>query len=115
MRAVIAANDPADVAALFARMFGAAAIQCNSDQPSLSVGLSRFDIVTPARLAAEFGNAAPSGGGRSAFMAALTLRTRSLAQAAACLAKEGIPAETGAGRLLAPHDAAFGVAIEFRE
>lgn len=115
MRAVIAADEPTEVATLFARMFGAAAVHGNDGQPSLSVGLSRFDIVTPTRLAAAFGNAAPNGSGRSAFMAALTLRTRSLALAAACLAKEGIPAGTGGGRLLVPHDAAFGVAIEFRE
>lgn len=115
IRAVIAATEPGEVAALFARMFGADAVQGDGDQPSLSVGLSRFDVVTPARLAAEFGIAAPDGSGRSAFMAALTLRTRSLALAAACLAKEGISAEAGADRLLVPHGSAFGVTIEFRE
>lgn len=115
IRAVIASNRPGEVAALFSRMFGPAAIRGGDDQPSLSVGLSRFDVVTPARLTAEFGAAAPDGHGRSGFMAALTLRTRSLPVAAACLAKEGISAETGAGRLVVPHGSAFGVAIEFRE
>ncbi len=115
MRAVIAADDPAVIASLFARMFGQEAVRGEGDKTSLSVGLSRFDLVTPAHLAAEFGAAAPDGGGRPAFMAALTLRTRALTQAAACLAKEGIPARAGPDRLVVPHGSAFGVAIEFRE
>lgn len=115
IRAVIAADDPGAIASLFSRMFGPDAVRGEGGERSLSIGLSRFDVVTPARLRADFGAAAADQGGRSAFMAALTLRTRSLAQAAASFAGEGIQVEASPDRLVIPHGSAFGVAIEFRE
>jgi len=113
-RAVIAARDPSMLGSLFKRMFGAAAVRSHGAGCSLAVGLSQFDIVTREVLRREFGSAAPDDQ-RDEFMAALTVRTRSLEQAGAALADgkiEGVRHE--ADRLVIPAAATFGVALEFR-
>lgn len=111
-RAVIAARDPSILGALFARMFGADALRRGDAGCSLAVGLSRFDIVTPGALSDLFGSAAPTADGRDEYMAALTIRTRSLDQAAAALGA-AITRETG--RIVVPAAEAFGVTLEFRQ
>ena len=115
VRAVIAAADPSVPGAVFARMFGDDAVRRSADGCSLAVGLATFDIVTPAALRREFGDAAPQDSGRDSFMAALTLRTRSLDSAAAALAQGGIDVRRESGRIIVPAADAFGVALEFRE
>jgi glyoxalase-like protein len=114
-RAVIAARDPASLRALFIRMFGDAAVRQNGAGCSLAVGLSRFDLVTPGELAGEYGDAAPGGNGRDEYMAALTIRTRSLDAAAAALQAGGIAGvRREADRIVVPASATFGVTLEFR-
>ena len=111
-RAVVAARDPSVLGALFARMFGEDAIRRRC---SLAVGLSRFDVITKDALAGEFGDAAPAADGRDEYMAALTIRTRSLERAAAALAAgqiSGVRRE--ADRIVVPATEAFGVTLEFR-
>jgi hypothetical protein len=115
MRATIAAEQPSALADLFACMFGRDAVRHEADGCSLAVGLSRFDVVMPAKLQREFGNAAADGGGRTQFMAALTLRTRALDTAASALAKGGVQAHRDPDRILVPAANAFGVTLEFRE
>ena len=115
-RAVIAAEDPGNLHALFTRMFGTDAMRESVDGCRLLVGLSQFDVVTPAALRAAFGDAAPDGGGRSEFMAALTLRTRSLKAVQAALRAGGIEAAVqDQERIVVPAAAAFGTVLEFRE
>ena len=114
LRAVIADRDPTVLGGLFARMFGADAVRQTSDGCSLLLGLSRFDVVTPAALRSEFGDAAPDGGGRDSFMAALTLRTSSLDAAAAALAQGGVAARREADRIVVPAGSAFGATLEFK-
>src|SRR5437764_693725 len=75
---LIAAPDPSDLGALFGRMFGTDAVRPVSGGVALTVGVSRFDVVTPEALRADFGDAAPDGGGRDSYMAALAFRTRSV-------------------------------------
>jgi hypothetical protein len=114
VRAVIVARDPAVLGSLFARMFGAAQVRESDDGCSLVVGLSRFDVIIPAALARQFGDAAPDGGGRGAFMAALTFRTLSLDCAAAALRDGGVAGVRQENeRVLVPAAAAFGAALEF--
>jgi hypothetical protein len=114
-RAVIAARDPTSLRALFVRMFGADAVRQSGAGCSLAVGLSRFDVITPAELAGEYGDAAPGGDGRDEYMAALTIRTRSLEVAAAALQSGGIAGvRRDADRIVVPASAAFGVTLEFR-
>jgi catechol 2,3-dioxygenase-like lactoylglutathione lyase family enzyme len=114
-RAVIAAHDPSALGRFFIRMFGEDSVRQSATGCSLAVGLSRFDIVTPAGLAHEFGDAAPAGDGRDEYMAALTIRVRSLDGAAAALAAGQIPGVyRGPDRIVVPATEAFGVTIEFR-
>jgi hypothetical protein len=114
-RAVIAARDPSLLGALFMRMFGDDSVRQSPTGCSLAVGLSHFDIVTPAGLAHQFGDAAPVGDGREEYMAALTIRTRSLDSVAAALATGQIcGVYRGPDRIVVPATEAFGVTLEFR-
>ena len=112
-RAVIASSGPAILGDLFSRMFGPGAIRPVAGGLSLVVGLQRFDVLEHAAVAALLGNAAGDDAGRAHYMAALTLRTRSLGQAAAALA--GVPVLREAGRILVPASEAMGCPIEFAE
>lgn len=115
VRAVIAARDPSGLGTLFARMFGEDAVSRDDTGCSLAVGLSRFDVLTPDALAREFGAAAPAAEGRDDYMAALTLRTRSLDRAAAALAAGQIGSvQRASDRIVVPATEAFGVTLEFR-
>jgi hypothetical protein len=115
-RAVLAARDPSVLGGLFARMFGDDAVRRGDSRYSLAVGLSRFEVVTPAVLAQQFGDAAPTGDGRDEYMAALTLRTRSLQQAASALQSGQINnVRREAERIVVPASEAFGVTLEFRQ
>jgi hypothetical protein len=114
VRAVIAAREPSGLAGVFRRMFGSDAVQRSGTGYSLVVGLSRFDIVTMEQLAREFADAAPPDE-RPEFMAALTVRTRSLELAAGALGAgsvEGLRREPD--RIVVAATEAFGVALEFR-
>jgi glyoxalase-like protein len=114
LRAVIAAGDPSGLAGLFSRMFGDDAVQRSSTGYSLAVGLSRFDIVTVDQLVTEFADAAPRDD-REEFMAALTLRTRSLDRAAAALGAGSVKGfRQEPDRIIVPATEAFGVTLEFR-
>lgn len=115
VRAVIAARDPGQIGSVFARMFGEDAMHRVASRWSLFIGLSQFDVMTPDQLEREFGGAAPVGDGRDEYMAALTIRTRSLDQAAAALAAghiDGVMRE--ADRVVVPATETFGVTLEFR-
>ncbi len=113
VRAVIAADEPARLGKLFARMFGDDAVRQDGGHHTLAVGLSRFEVMTPTALGTSFGAAAPDAAGRSAFMAALSLRTRSPDHAATALAAGGISIDRDGERIVVPASAAFGVALEF--
>jgi hypothetical protein len=96
-------------------MFGADAIRRSGVGCSLAVGLSRFDVVTMDALAGEFCDAVPAADGRDDYMAALTIRTRSLERAATALAAGRINgARHEADRIVVPATEAFGVTLEFR-
>ena len=115
LRAVIVSHDPSTLATLFARMFGEDAIRRGESGCSLAVGLSRFDIMTRDALVANFGAAAPADDGRDEYMAALTLRTRSLERASAALSAGNIHGvRREADRIVVPASEAFGATLEFR-
>ena len=96
-------------------MFGEGSVRQSATGCSLTIGLSQFDIVTPAGLAHEFGDAAPAVDGRDEYMAALTIRTRSLDGAAAALAAGQIRGVYhGPDRIVVPATETFGVTLEFR-
>jgi hypothetical protein len=108
VRAVIAADDPQALGTLFATMFGPATVRPTEGGCTLAAGLARFDVLTPDAVAAQFGDAAPDGGGRSEYMVGLTLRTLSLEMAARASGVRAV-----ANRVLVPAAAAFGTALEF--
>jgi hypothetical protein len=113
-RAVIASRDPSSLGALFTRMFGDDAVRRTGAGYSLAIGLSRFDVITPAELEREFGDAAPGADGPDEYMAALTIRTRSLDGAAAALQTGKIGGvKRTAERIVVPATEAFGVTLEF--
>jgi hypothetical protein len=113
-RAVIAAEQPASLGALFASMFGAQAVRPADDGYTLILGLSRFDVVTPMALWEMFGQAAPESRGRRDYMAALTVRTLSLDAVETALEGGGIRGWDRIGAsVLVPAGEAFGVTIEF--
>ena len=112
VRILIASDDPARLGALFGRMFGTGAVRPVEGGVSLVVGLSRVDVLTHATVASQLGKGGKSDE-RPDYMAALTLRTRSLAQAATAL--QHVPVRHDAARLTVPAEAAFGCAIEFVE
>lgn len=112
-RVIIAARDPGRLGGLFARMFGSDAMRQLEAGCTLSAGLAHVDIITPVALRERLGVAAVSADGRDEFMAALTLRTRSLDRAYGVLAACGATRE--AGRVVVPAGAAFGVTLELQE
>jgi hypothetical protein len=114
--AVIAAADPGELATLFRRMFGDDAVRPITGGHSLRLGLSRFDILTPDRIASLYGDAAADGGGRSSYMSTLVLRTRSLATAAAALRSGNVTnVRRDADRIIVPAAQAFGAGLVFVE
>lgn len=114
-RALIVEPDPAKGARLYAQMFGPDNIRDIPGGKSVVVGNSRFDIVTEATLRAAFGDAVPAAEGRPAYMAGLTLRTLSLAKAAAALAAGGIESAARDGRIVVPARQAMNAVLEFVE
>jgi hypothetical protein len=113
-RAVIAAEVPETLGTLFGRMFGRQAVQATDDGCALILGLSRFDVVTPAALWEMFGDAAPDSRGRRDYMAALTFRTLSLDAAETALEAGGIRGVDRIGTsVLVPATEALGVTLEF--
>ena len=116
VRAIIVEPDPAKGAKLYADMFGAETVRDIKGGKTVVIGNSRFDIVTEAELKAQFGDAVPDAEGRSAYMAGLTFRTVSLAQAAQVLqaGKIGGVAKKD-GRLIVPAREAVNAVLEFVE
>jgi len=112
-RAVIMARNPARWAALFAAMFGPDAVRGIDGGCALTVGLSVFEVVTPDRLVALFGDATPDPGERADMMAGLTFRTLSVDQAEAALVAGGIVAQRHGHRIVVPSQEAFGAVLEF--
>jgi hypothetical protein len=113
IRMIIATDDPAALGAVFTRMFGADAVQRGAVGYSLATGLARVDIVSPDAIRAEFGMAAPDGGGRRQFMAVLSLRTRSLDAVAEALKLGGMAARREPERIVVAAADAFGATLEY--
>lgn len=116
LAAVIAAANPDELAGLFRRMFGTDAVRTVAGGFSLTVGLSRFDILRLDEVDRLFGEAAPSADGRSSYMAGLVFRTRSLDTASRVLDVGGIGGvRRDRDRLVVPAGEAFGATLMFQE
>lgn len=124
VRILIAARDPAAASDLFRRMFGPDSVQAGSDGSwTLAAGSVQVVLLTPQELSRRLGDAtrhidvvSPDSAGRADYMAALTIRTASLSQAARALEAGGIPCVRGApAGILIPASDAMNVALEFVE
>lgn len=126
-RILIAVRDPAASAELLSRMFGPEAMRHCSHRShpgsdgsvrswTLTAGPLSVDFVTREELSERYGDSAPDPAGRADYMAALTIRTASLAAAAGALEAGGITAARVEPRHIAvPASAAMNVVLEFVE
>lgn len=115
-RVVIVHPDPAAAGKVYTRMFGEAAVRDIPGGRAVIVAGSTVDIVTEDTVRSELGDGAPDPVGRLTYMASLTLRTVSLAQAGRTLQANGVAGvrETG-GKLIVPAASALNAALTFVE
>jgi catechol 2,3-dioxygenase-like lactoylglutathione lyase family enzyme len=116
-RILVAVNDPAAAANLLARMFGPEAMRQSAEGAwTLAAGGVTVNFVKPRELGRRLGEGAPDPAGRADYMAALTIRTASLATAALALEAGRVAgARVEARRIVVPASAAMNVALEFVE
>ena len=114
---LIAARDPDAASLNFVRMFGPDAARLGANGARiLAAGNVRIELVSPKEVKRRLGDAAPDPAGRADYMASLSIRTASLAQAAQSLQIGGIDrARIEPQRILVPARDAMNVAIQFLE
>ena len=99
----ISADDPATVTQLFRRLFDTAG-------ETLVAGTVPLEVLTHAEAASRFGTALPQANGRASFIAAVRVRTASLATTAGVLGARATVLASGCLRVLA-----CNVVVEFVE
>jgi len=115
-RVTIAVANPAASQRFFEAIFGPQVTRSAADgSRSFSAGRVEIELVTHEALLCKYADAAPDPAGRKEYMAALGLRTSSLAKTRAALAAGRIEPSERAGRILVPAKAAMNVALEFAE
>ena len=115
-RAVFVHPEPVAAGELYARMFGAECVRDIEGGKLVVVAATSLEIITEAEARRAFGDGLPDSTGRATYMAALGLRTTSLARAAGVLKKNGIPfTEGSSGTLQVPARAAFNATLTFAE
>jgi glyoxalase-like protein len=114
----IAAQNPVSASRIFGSIFGPNAVRRASVGVwRLAAGAVEVDLMVPEMLNARFGNAAaPDPAGRTDYMAALSIRTASLSQAAKVLQVAQIPGvKIESQRIIVPASKAVNVVLEFVE
>jgi hypothetical protein len=114
-RAVICAAAPDATAELYRRMFGRETVRPMAGGFTLTVGMSRFDILSPAAVAEGFGAALPDAAGRTTYLVGLGFRVRRLDDTERALDRNGVRLSRERARLVVPASEAFGATIEFVE
>ncbi|MDN3563850.1 VOC family protein [Paeniroseomonas aquatica] len=114
-RILLSVRDPERQAALFRRMFGAAAVTEGADgRAILRAGAAVVEAAPHAAVAAELGAAAPDPAGRGDHMAVLGLRVASPAATAAALSANGVTLlAPSPGLLRVPAAQAMNTTIDF--
>jgi len=111
-RIIVATARPGQTAALFRALFGAAAVSEHDGRCIIPAGAAQVELTPPGAIAAEFGDAAAEPAGRTEYLAALDLKTGSLAATAERLrAVPGVRSEPG--RVVVPASAAFNTTLAF--
>jgi hypothetical protein len=111
-RVVVAAAEPHRTAALFAALFGVDSLRERDGVCAIPAGAAQIELVSPARIAEEFGAAAPVAAGRADYLAAIELKVGSLETAGAVLRNvPGVASERG--RAVVAAASAFNTALSF--
>jgi hypothetical protein len=111
-RVVVATPEPRRSAALFAALFGPAAVAERHGRTIVEAGAARVELMPPDAVAAEFGDAAAAAAARDEYLAALELRVDAVAATAEHLrGVAGVRRE--AGRVVVPAAAAFNTTLVF--
>ena len=113
----IAARDARASALIFREMFGPDSVREGQGGAwELSAGAVHIEFVTREEVTRRLGDAAPDPAGRENYMAAVSIRTHSLSQAAQALQEGGIAGlRMEPHRIVVPAIHAMNVALEFTE
>ncbi|HTT81433.1 MAG TPA: VOC family protein [Stellaceae bacterium] len=111
-RVVVTTAEPRRGAALFAALFGAGALSERDGACILATDAARVELMPPAAIAAEFGDAAAAPAGRSDYLAVLELRVASL-EAAAERLRAVASVRVEARRIVVPAAAACNTTLSF--
>ena len=115
-RILIAVNDPAASVQPLSKMFGPQALRAGLNENwTLAAGSAAIELISHAELAGRLGDAMPDPAGRQDYMAALSLRTSSISQAAQIIAASGVPNVRTDRSILIPASQAMNCALEFVE
>jgi hypothetical protein len=111
-RVIVATADPRRSASLFRALFGSDAVTERDGKSVISAGAAQVELVAPAAIAAEFGDAAAEAAGRDEYLAVLELKVTSLAGSAEGLRGVlGVRAEPH--RVVVPARSAFNTTLAF--
>jgi hypothetical protein len=111
-RVVVATGDPHRTASLFRGLFGSDAVIERDGNSVISAGAAQVELMTPAAIAAEFGDAAAEAAGRGEDLAVLELKVSSLAESAERL-RGILGVRTEPRRVVVPARAAFNTTLAF--
>jgi catechol 2,3-dioxygenase-like lactoylglutathione lyase family enzyme len=113
-RIVVATGEPRRAASLFAPLCGPDSDAEADGKCLIGAGAARVELMAPAAIAAEFGDAAADPSGRAEYIAAVALKVASLARTAELLHQvDGVRVEEG--RIVVPARAAFNATLAFTE
>jgi hypothetical protein len=110
--AIMLADDPASLAALFAKLQGADAVRSNAGQLLVMTARGRVTVLDRRKAAERFGDALPQGPESPHFIG-YRIAVADVAQTKALLDKAGVRYRASAGALQVPPAEAFNTIIEF--
>jgi hypothetical protein len=111
-RIVVATGEPRRTASLFAALFGPDSVAEADGRCLIGAGAARVELMAPAAIAAEFGDAAADPSDRAEYIAAVELKVTSLARTAELLHRvDGVRIEEG--RIVVSARAAFNATLVF--
>jgi hypothetical protein len=111
-RVIVATGEPRRTASLFTALFGPDGVAEAEGGCVVMAGPARVELATPQAIAAEFGDAASDPAGRAEYIAAVEMKTQSLARTAERLRPVmGVRVERD--RIVVPARAAFNATLVF--
>ena len=113
-RIVVATPDPAQTAQLFQGLFGPDAAVARNGRIVIPAGTARVELLPPAAVAEEFGDAKADPAGRREYLAAVELAVGSLSDTVQRL-RGVVGLRVEARRAVVPAAAAFNATLAFAE